>query len=196
MPLPLPLPKGYQRLSNFPIDSTSTFTTFAALSAYASGNASAYPGQLLTSSENNLNTVYVINNDLTVTQIGTGGGVSNPSIQTDDAILQGQPVYIKSNGYIGLAKADTLNTSKVVGFAVNDTSIGFSCEYQRNILTLSDWTSVIGTTNLIPNNLYFLNSTTAGTITNTPPTTGVIISLGEAISTTSLEINIGYPILL
>ena len=179
MPLPLPLPKGYQRLSNFPIDSTSTFTTFAALSAYASGNASAYPGQLLTSSENNLNTVYVINNDLTVTQIGTGGGVSNPSIQTDDAILQGQPVYIKSNGYIGLAKADTLNTSKVVGFAVNDTSIGFSCEYQRNILTLSDWTSVIGTTNLIPNNLYFLNSTTAGTITNTPPTTGVIISLGE-----------------
>ena len=127
MPLPLPLPKGYQRLSNFPIDSTSTFTTFAALSAYASGNASAYPGQLLTSSENNLNTVYVINNDLTVTQIGTGGGVSNPSIQTDDAILQGQPVYIKSNGYIGLAKADTLNTSKVVGFAVNDTSIGFSC---------------------------------------------------------------------
>ena len=196
MPItPLPIPKPYQRLGSFPLDITDVWSTLAALTAYASSNASAYAGQILACSENNLNTVYVINNDLTVTLRGSGGA-SNPSIQTDDTILKGQPVYIKANGHIGLAQADTLNTSKVVGFAVNDTSIGFSCEYQRNILTLSDWTSVIGTTNLIPNNLYFLNSTTAGTITNTPPTTGVIISLGEAISTTSLEINIEYPILL
>ena len=127
---------------------------------------------------------------------GEMGGTPNPSIQADDTILQGQPVYIKSNGHIGLAKADVLSTSKVVGFAVNDTAISYACEYQRNIITLTDWSNVVGTTNLIVNNTYFLDAVTAGKISNTSPSAGVTIIVGEAISTTSLEINILYPILL
>ena len=198
MPItPLPIPKPYQRLGSFPLDITDVWSTLAALTTYASSNASAYAGQILACSENNLNTVYVINNDLTVTLIGSGGA-SNPSIQTDDTILKGQPVYIKANGHIGLAKADALLTSKVVGFAVANAAIGFSCEYQRNLLTLTDWTNVIGTTNLTVNNIYYLSAATAGIITSTSPTSGgqVVISLGEAISTTSLEINIEQTILL
>lgn len=45
MPAPLSLPKGYQRLGNFPLDDTSVFATKADLDAYASSNPTAYAGQ-------------------------------------------------------------------------------------------------------------------------------------------------------
>jgi len=144
------------------------------------------------------------------------------SAQADEIIKQGQPVYIKNNGHIGLAKASALLTSKVVGFAIADTSIGFSCEYTENNLTLSNWPAITGTSYLIVgdvpdislltdfglltegisslsiNNYYYLSPDIAGNITNIAPTsTGqYVVSIGEAVSTTTLEIEIEKPILL
>jgi len=144
------------------------------------------------------------------------------SAQADEIIKQGQPVYIKNNGHIGLAKADALLTSKVVGFAIADTSIGFSCEYTENNLTLSNWSAIAGISYLIVgdvpdislltdfglltegisslsiNNYYYLSPDIAGNITNIAPTsTGqYVVSIGEAVSTTTLEIEIEKPILL
>ena len=176
---------------------TSVWSTLTALTAYAMTNASAYPGQLLTCSENNLNTVYVINNDLSVTLINSET-VIYPSLQTDDTILKGQPLYIKNNGHIGLAKADNFLTSKVIGFAINDTSIGFACEYTGDLVSLTDWTTIAGVSTLTFNNYYYLSPSTAGTITSIAPSTigQYVCQIGEALSTTELLIAVRSTVLL
>lgn len=73
MPTPLALPKGYQRLGDFPIDSTSVFATHADLQSYATTNGTAYVGQICAVSDTGL--VYVIRQDKSLTQLG--GGVSS-----------------------------------------------------------------------------------------------------------------------
>lgn len=46
----------------------------------------------------------------------------------DEAILKGQPVYRKANGRAGLARANAVGTSKVVGIATTDASATRSFE--------------------------------------------------------------------
>ena len=61
-----PLPKGYQRMGPFPLDSTSVFTSLALLQDYATNNGSAYAGQICTVDDGSLVTVYKINSDKSV----------------------------------------------------------------------------------------------------------------------------------
>ena len=66
----LGLPLGFERLNNFPIDSTSTFETLAALQTYASSNNVAYSGQICSVTENNK--AYIITSDKGILEIGSG----------------------------------------------------------------------------------------------------------------------------
>jgi len=68
MATPISLPKGYQRLGNFPLDASSVFENFAALQTYASSNGTAYPGQVCAVRDTGL--VYIIRADLSLTQVG------------------------------------------------------------------------------------------------------------------------------
>jgi hypothetical protein len=75
MPAPLSLPKGYQRLGNFPLDDTFVFATKAELDTYASSNPTAYTGQICSVAATGL--VYVILSDKSLSQIGSSGSVAS-----------------------------------------------------------------------------------------------------------------------
>ncbi len=66
----LGLPLGFERLNSFPLDSTSTFQTLAALQTYASSNNVAYSGQICSVTENNK--AYIITADKGILEIGSG----------------------------------------------------------------------------------------------------------------------------
>lgn len=79
----------------------------------------------------------------------------------DEAIGRGQPVYRKTNGNFGLARANALGTAKLVGIATKDAAIGRPVEalfYGR--MVGYDFSS----TN--PGTTIFLSSGTAGALDN------------------------------
>lgn len=63
-----PLPKGYQRMGAFPLDSTSIFTTFAELEAYVLTGV-AYPGQVCSVIDGG---TYQITSTNTLVELGAG----------------------------------------------------------------------------------------------------------------------------
>lgn len=113
----LGLPLGFERLNSFPLDSTSTFQTLAALQTYASSNNVAYSGQICSVTENNK--AYIITADKGILEIGSGSfdahgfatsgdlsgyyPIDNPSgyITADDLLGLGSPtenlVYTTGN---------------------------------------------------------------------------------------------------
>jgi hypothetical protein len=119
------------------------------------------------------------------------------SIESDDIILKGQPIYIKQSGHCSLANANSFASSNVIGLANNDTEIGHVCHYTKTDMELDDWTDIVGTQYLIPGVLYFL-SDISGKLTITPnqSLSKYIIYVGKAVSTKILDINIGTNILL
>lgn len=72
-----PLPKGYQRLDAFPLDETEIYETLALATTYAT-SPSAYAGQVISVVDDTGNTskAYIIYPDLTLSEIGSGGGSS------------------------------------------------------------------------------------------------------------------------
>jgi len=113
------------------------------------------------------------------------------------SIVKGQPVYVASGGSINLANAATAGKQRVFGL-VYDTSIlsGASGSIITDgELEQSDWTAVIGSTFLVPQSVYYLD-TIEGRLSNTPPVTGYVVEVGQALSATSFEITQRQPIKL
>ena len=76
----------------------------------------------------------------------------------DSDMSTGQPIYMKATGNIDLAYAEGADVSNVVGLCNGDYSATDSADFiVEGILTLSDWTNVIGDTNLTPGATYFLD---------------------------------------
>jgi hypothetical protein len=118
------------------------------------------------------------------------------SAESDVVIRIGQPIYLKNNFHADLAGANNLPFANIIGFAIKATNPTFSAEYITDgLLTLSDWINVSGTNLLVPGQTYFL-SNIIGNITNIPPTSGYIVSVGKAVSQTQLDIEIQQPIRL
>ena len=91
---PVSIPKGFQRLANFPLDATSVFRTLGDLEIYAAENPTAYPGQTcsvapIDGSEVQL---YVLNSaKVPVIASGGGGGSGNSKyIAARQKVLTGQ----------------------------------------------------------------------------------------------------------
>lgn len=127
-------------------------------------------------------------------------GVNVPqSKQTDRSCFKGQPLYTRSSGNLDLAQANSLGTSKVAGLALNNASGGTSVNYELDgVVTQSDWTQVIGQTNLSPGSTYFLSPAIAGKLTTIAPEVGgeLVVKVGVALDSSTLNLEIEPPILL
>jgi len=113
------------------------------------------------------------------------------------SIVLGQPVYISGGGSVGLANADSAGKQRVFGL-VYDASI--SAGVSGSILTdglvdQADWTAVIGSATLVPQSVYYLD-TTDGQLTAVAPSTGYVVEVGQALSVAVFEIYQKAPIKL
>jgi hypothetical protein len=116
------------------------------------------------------------------------------------AINRCQPVYAKANGKVALAEASAVLTADVIGF-VEDASIadGLDGAIQNAgvlVATTDEWDAVTDETGGLTEGARYYLSTTAGKLTVTPPTEvgEILASLGVAMDTTRLVINIQTPI--
>lgn len=116
------------------------------------------------------------------------------------ALVPGQAVAVHSSG-TGFVLADaTGDTLPAAGFVVVGAAAAASITVTTDgLLTLTDWSALTteAGTLLAAHAVYFL-STTAGKITTTPPTTAGNVNhyVGRAVGPQTLEVEIGYPILL
>ena len=108
-------------------------------------------------------------------------------------IVIGQVVYPTSDTEVDLARANVAGTSDAIGL-VASTSIAASAVGNivvKGILeaTTGEWDAVTGDVGgLTFNTEYFVDNTTPGKITSTPPGSGFIVRLGHAISTTKFRV--------
>jgi hypothetical protein len=87
----------------------------------------------------------------------------------------------------------TLDNPHVIGFAKTTTAVGNAVPYSTDgALTMDDWTEVTGIEKLVPGAYYYLGSTNY--MTNTPPESGILITLGRAVSATTFDIEIEQAI--
>ena len=118
--------------------------------------------------------------------------------ESSDAITIGMPAYISAADTVKKAKADAAGTA--TAFALCKTASITAATtgefFTSGQLASSNWAAVTGGTTLTAGSIYYLSNGTAGQITVTPPTTGLLVEVGQAISTTTLQIKIKRPILL
>ena len=109
---------------------------------------------------------------------------------------QGMVAAVHSSG-TGVAFANATGTGlRAVGIAKESITASTSGEIHTDgPLTMSDWTSVTGSTNLTAMGRYYLD-TTDGKLTTTPPSSsGNLVQLvGVAVSPTTLDLQIGRGI--
>lgn len=91
----IPAFKGYERLGQFPLDSTSVFNSFEDAKKYASdgylGRSSAYPGQRISIQNNNKMIVCVINQNYELS------GVSSTMIEDSTTYIKFDYKYLNEN---------------------------------------------------------------------------------------------------
>jgi len=138
---------------------------------------------------------------------GTGNGSGDPDLSKHIMLahvdmITGQPVYVYSNNTVSLAGCNpgVTDTDKVNVFALvltgntagNDVEVLTEGSVER-----ANWTSIVGTTYLVPGSVYYLDST-VGTLSVTAPTTDtyVVTRVGRAITTTKMDIEIGEVVVL
>lgn len=125
--------------------------------------------------------------------------VASYSAEADSNVVAGQPVYVKANTHVDLAKADAAATCKVAGLATETKSTGHAVKYiSDGKQTLADWTAIVGVAALTPGADYYLSKTTVGQLTTVAPLTvgEYVVRVGRAVSTTILDVEISEPILL
>jgi hypothetical protein len=132
-------------------------------------------------------------------------GTTNTPVTNSEAtaVVIGAPVYSFATGAVKKAQANAAGTSSVSGlmFDVSTAAAGVGQMATSGDLsaTTTQWDAVTGQTGgLTFNSVYFLDPTTAGKMTVTPPTTvgQSLVRLGKAISTTVMSIDINDPVLL
>lgn len=119
------------------------------------------------------------------------------------AIVIGTPVYISGAGAMRRAQANALATARVIGLG-SDTSVAAAAAGLVVLdgtlsATTAQWDAITGQTGgLTAGAVYFLDPATVGKLTVTCPTTvGQLVTLvGQAFSTTDMEVGIEPPILL
>jgi len=136
---------------------------------------------------------------------GGGGGGSVIELTNDNAgsLVIGNAVYVKSNGNMDKAQANAAATTELLGL-VADTTINTATagDVQADGFleaTTGQWDAVTGGTGgLTAGAMYYLDPSTAGKFTSTAPSTAgqYVVRVGQAMSTTVMNIRIEAPILL
>ncbi|MBW4422274.1 MAG: hypothetical protein KME13_24175 [Myxacorys californica WJT36-NPBG1] len=114
------------------------------------------------------------------------------SAESDAAILIGQPLYLKLNGHLALAQANSQATSRLCGLAIADAGATFSTRYvSSDVVERADWTPITGAPSLSVGSFYYLSPDIAGHLTTIAPTeTGLlVVPVGMAISAQKLSID-------
>ena len=117
----------------------------------------------------------------------------------DSNTLKGMAVYPSSPNHVDLGRADSESTSGVVGIANEDVTATNQGTYLTDgQVTRSDWTAITGSATLTTGATYYLDETTAGHLTSTPPSVvgESVVRVGTALSGTTLDIEIAQPVLL
>lgn len=126
--------------------------------------------------------------------------LTNPDVNT--AIPICTPVALDATGDLVLAKADALQTAKVLALAMEEIAANSSGDVQTDSVltaTTGEWDIVTGGANgLVPQTIYYLDPDTAGLITTTAPSNDgdYVVEIGMGVSTTKMELNIKRPIKL
>lgn len=119
---------------------------------------------------------------------------------TGSVAVPGRAIYISGDGDFGLALANNITTSKVIGFVGASISGGASGPVVIDgilELTAGQWDAVTGQSGgLTPGAEYYLSNITGGAITTSAPTTGVHAPVAVAVSSTKLKVDIKRVVIL
>ena len=132
---------------------------------------------------------------------GLPGGASDSiiSMQTDDILVPGSPVYVTATTRFELAQADDVPQTRAIGLSLFATAVGFPATVQtQDIVTLTtvQWDAVTGDTGgLTASRIYYLDQLTLGMITLTIPVFATPSSryntrIGIAINSASMNLKI------
>jgi len=134
-------------------------------------------------------------------RLQAGDTISGVAATADDISLvngsgatldPGAPVYVNVSGQVLPGRANAVGTVNVIGLMAASTASSASGTVRKDgtlTLTTGQWDTVAGTTGgLTPGTEYWLSAATAGRITSTVPTTGFVLRIGIALSSTDLEI--------
>ena len=133
-----------------------------------------------------------VNAPLALTLVNDQGAIINP----------GSVVYTDSSGTFMLANAGATATSNAIGISTGTIASGGSGNIALDgqvTLTVAQWNAITsGSGGLTPGATYFLSPTTNGGLTTTPPTTAgqYLLKIGQALSTTIMNVNLGLRIQL
>jgi hypothetical protein len=116
-------------------------------------------------------------------------------------VVIGRVVYSSGASTFNLANANSFSTSTVIGIV---TSVSTANGAAANVAvagvvtaTTGQWDVVTGQTGgLTTGAKYYVSNTTAGALTTTAPSTGVLAPVGTALSTTKLVMNVERVIIL
>jgi hypothetical protein len=131
------------------------------------------------------------------TGLYVGSTLTNDEVSTVNIC---SAVYNDAAGGFKKAVANALGTSLVVGLAsanINSAASGIIGTAGEIAATTAQWDAVTGQTGgLTFGARYFLDNATAGKITSTAPSSGFIVPIGQAMSTTQMLVRIGDRIQL
>lgn len=130
--------------------------------------------------------------------------LSTTNHESSAALVIGTPVYVDAAAGVKRAKADSKSTSGVVGLWYDTTTAASATGYMQTddmfTATTTQWDTICGTTGgLTAGTVYFLDPTTAGKLTSTPPTTvgHCVVPVMRALSTTQAVLLLpALPVLL
>lgn len=129
-----------------------------------------------------------------------GGGdpdLSKHSVTFDADTLIGQPVYVSGDGKVDLAKADAVSTWNCAGLAAESVSAGATGNFlTEGSVNTANWASVTGSAALTPGAVYYLSEAAAGQLKTTPPSTGAVVRVGRALTTTKMDIEVAQEVVL
>lgn len=119
--------------------------------------------------------------------IGTIGGGTTNSIINDyiagDTINGNRVVMLDNNTILHADPTDENNYNKIIGISINSGLVGDTIQ----VISLGKLGSF---GSLIPNDTYYLDIN--GLITNTIPTTGLLLEVGVALTTTILNVKLNH----
>jgi len=124
---------------------------------------------------------------------------SGYSAEVDASVVVGNPVYLKSNTHVDLARANSASTTELAGLATTSAASGHAAFYNSDgFVSKEDWTAITGTALLTPGADYYLSTDTAGMLTAVAPTAVgfCVVHVGRAATTKILDIEIEKSILL
>lgn len=126
-----------------------------------------------------------------VTGTSSGGGSATTKTNNDGGtVVAGSLVYPDTSGTVKRAKADADATSEPIGIVSADVANGAAANVITSgdvTLTAAQWDAVTGQTGgLTSGATYFLSNVNVGQLTTTVPSSGYIMAVGRATSSTVL----------